>query len=67
MTKKNTRSRTTQEIFDQIDRAREALESLTGFPLDDRGEFQSGSEVRSRLNAAKAHVGRAIEKAQMLR
>lgn len=62
-----TLAKITQEIFDQVLRARQALDALEQCPLDGRGEFLESVKVRSQLNAAKAHVLRAIEKAQTLR
>ncbi|MEO5330387.1 MAG: hypothetical protein H7839_00045 [Magnetococcus sp. YQC-5] len=60
-------AKTSKEIFDQVAKAKEALDGLNQCVMDDRGEFQEGVVVRSRLNAAKAHVMRAIEKAQTLK
>ena len=62
-----TPSRTTAEILDQIVKARQVLDYFDERALDERGEFQDAATVRSRLNAAKAHVLRAMEKAQSLR
>ena len=62
-----TPSKTTADILEQVARARLALDYFAERVLDDRGEFQDAATVRSRLNAAKAHVLRAMEKAQGLR
>lgn len=62
-----TPSKTAGEILDQITKARQVLDYFAESALDTRGEFQDGATVRSRLNAAKAHITRAIEKAQDIR
>ncbi|MBF0161510.1 MAG: hypothetical protein HQL88_04405 [Magnetococcales bacterium] len=62
-----TPSKTAVEIFDQVNKARQLLDYFNERALDDRGEFQDVATVRSRLNAVKAHVTRAMEKAQSLR
>ncbi len=60
-------SKTTDEIFDQVAKARQVLDYFNERALDGRGEFLDAATVRARLNAAKAHVMRAVEKAQGLR
>ncbi|MBF0340536.1 MAG: hypothetical protein HQL95_06165 [Magnetococcales bacterium] len=60
-------AKTTSEILDQITKARQALDSLERLSRDDRGEFADPSSLRSLLNAAQAHVMRAMEKARTLR
>ncbi|MBF0136919.1 MAG: hypothetical protein H7833_05180 [Magnetococcus sp. DMHC-1] len=60
-------SKIAQEIFDQVAKARQALDYFAEQALDDRGEFRDGTQVRARLNAARAHVTRAIEKANALK
>ncbi|MBF0610174.1 MAG: hypothetical protein G8345_00070 [Magnetococcales bacterium] len=62
-----TLAKTVSEIYDQIDKAKQALEYFNEQATNDRGEFRDTTTVRSRLNAAKAHVTRAIEKAQTLK
>ncbi|MBF0462261.1 MAG: hypothetical protein HQL87_12795 [Magnetococcales bacterium] len=62
-----TPSKTTAEILDQVAKARQVLDYFDERALDERGEFQEAATVRARLNAAKAHVLRAMEKAQSLR
>lgn len=62
-----TPSKTAGEILDQVIKARQVLDYFDGNALDARGEFQDGATVRARLNAAKAHVTRAIEKAQSIK
>lgn len=57
-------SKTAPEILDQVNKAREALAYFEPRALDSKGEFSDGATVRARLNAAKAHIIRAIEKAQ---
>ncbi|MEO5339224.1 MAG: hypothetical protein H7837_01710 [Magnetococcus sp. MYC-9] len=60
-------SQTVAEIFDQVAKARQALDFFDERALDERGEFLDAAAVRARLNAAKAHVMRGMEKAQNLR
>ncbi|MBF0311298.1 MAG: hypothetical protein HQL56_17410 [Magnetococcales bacterium] len=62
-----TPSKTSAEILDQVNKARQALDYFNERILDDRGEFPDGAALRSRLNAANAHVMRAIEKARTLK
>ncbi|MBF0426206.1 MAG: hypothetical protein HQL66_10365 [Magnetococcales bacterium] len=61
-----TTHKTAQEILDQVAKAREVLAYFAPSALDERGGFRNPSEVRARLNAAKAHIVRAGEKAQSL-
>ncbi|MBF0437849.1 MAG: hypothetical protein HQL93_01885 [Magnetococcales bacterium] len=63
---KKVLAKATPEILDQVTKAKQALASLEQLPQDGHGEFQEAVTVRALLNAAKAHVIRAIEKAQML-
>lgn len=60
-------SKTAREILDQVAKAKQVLDYFGEGALDARGEFQDGATVRARLNAAKAHITRAIEKAQTIR
>ncbi|MBF0212513.1 MAG: hypothetical protein HQM00_02980 [Magnetococcales bacterium] len=62
-----TIGRTSSDILDQINKARQALDALEKLGRDDRGEFVESATVRSLLNAAQAHVMRAIEKSRQLR
>lgn len=62
-----TIAKTSGEILDQIAKARQALDTLERLERDDRGEFVETSSLRSQLNAAQAHIMRAIEKARTLR
>ncbi|MBF0097345.1 MAG: hypothetical protein HQM04_10125 [Magnetococcales bacterium] len=62
-----TPSKLAGEIFDQVHKARQILDYFNEQALDGRGELADGALVRSRLNAAKAHLMRALEKAQTLR
>ncbi|MEO5345483.1 MAG: hypothetical protein H7834_03775 [Magnetococcus sp. YQC-9] len=59
--------KTTSEILDQIIKAKQALDALEKLARDERGEFADPATVRSQLNAAQAHVMRAIEKSRTLR
>ncbi|MEO5352993.1 MAG: hypothetical protein H7835_07250 [Magnetococcus sp. XQGC-1] len=59
-------SKVSDEILDQVAKARSVLDYFNGRILDDRGGFVDPTAVRSRLNAAKAHLLRAMEKAQGL-
>ncbi len=61
-----TPSKMSDEILDQVAKARLVLDYFNGRILDDRGSFVDPTAVRSRLNAAKAHLLRAMEKAQGL-
>ncbi|MBF0284629.1 MAG: hypothetical protein HQL51_09240 [Magnetococcales bacterium] len=62
-----TPSQISGELLDQVAKARQVLEALAAAPLDAKGELVDGAAVRARLNAAKAHITRALEKAQSLR
>ena len=62
-----TPAKTTDEILDQVAKARSILDYFNADALDERGGFQDAAAVRARLNAAKAHLLRAMEKAQTLR
>lgn len=62
-----TISKTAGEILDQVAKARQILDSFDEISMDTRGEFQDGAAIRTRLNAAKAHILRAMEKAQSIR
>lgn len=62
-----TPSKTASEILDQVAKARQILDYFGETAMDARGELQDGATVRARLNAAKAHITRAIEKAQSIR
>ncbi|WP_041641234.1 hypothetical protein [Magnetococcus marinus] len=62
-----TTDKTSNEILDQVVKAREALDYFSNKTSTARGERQDGAEIRARLNAAKAHILRALEKAQSLR
>ncbi|MBF0184012.1 MAG: hypothetical protein HQM06_06455 [Magnetococcales bacterium] len=55
------------EIIDQVVKARQILDYFNEQALDARGEFQDGATLRAKLNAAKAHLLRALEKAQTIR
>ncbi|MBF0417353.1 MAG: hypothetical protein HQL86_03785 [Magnetococcales bacterium] len=57
----------TQEILDQTAKARVALDALDRLARNDNGEFADPAIVRAQLNAAQAHVMRAIEKSRTLR
>ncbi|MBF0190821.1 MAG: hypothetical protein HQL99_06670 [Magnetococcales bacterium] len=54
-------------ILDQVVKARQSLDALERQTRDDRGEFADAASVRALLNAAQAHVMRAIEKSRVLR
>ncbi|MBF0294627.1 MAG: hypothetical protein HQL96_05520 [Magnetococcales bacterium] len=56
----------TRDLLDQVIRARQALDYFANDALNERGELRDGTAVRSHLNAAKAHVIRAMEMAQNL-
>ncbi|MBF0178627.1 MAG: hypothetical protein HQM03_01235 [Magnetococcales bacterium] len=56
----------TRDLLDQVVRARQALDYFSNGALNERGELHDGTAVRSHLNAAKAHVIRAMEMAQNL-
>ncbi len=56
-----TRAQTTHDILDQVAKAQKILNDLN------ETTCQEGATVRSRLNAAKAHIMRAIEKAQTMK
>ncbi|MEO5363646.1 MAG: hypothetical protein H7838_08490 [Magnetococcus sp. DMHC-8] len=60
-------SRTGAELLDQVAKARLILDCFNEDALNERGELADPAVVRSRLNAAKAHLLRAMEKAQLLR
>lgn len=62
-----TPSKVAHEILDQVTKARQILDELGVTTIDDRGEVKDAAGVRSRLNAAKAHITRAIEKAQSIK
>ncbi|MBF0153228.1 MAG: hypothetical protein HQL64_05760 [Magnetococcales bacterium] len=62
-----TTTKTTLEIMDQVAKARQALDYFDQRALDDRGVLRSAMEVRSHLNAARAHITRASEKADALK
>ncbi|MBF0400466.1 MAG: hypothetical protein HQL80_01265 [Magnetococcales bacterium] len=62
-----TASKTASEILDQVAKAKQILDHFNEAALNARGEFQEGATVRAHLNAAKAHITRAIEKAQSIR
>lgn len=61
-----TPSKMSDELLDQVAKARSVLEYFNGQIRDERGGFLDPATVRSRLNAAKAHLLRAMEKAQGL-
>lgn len=62
-----TPSKTARELLDQVSKAKLILNELEALEIDDRGGFKDAALIRSRLNAAKAHIMRAIEKAQILK
>ncbi|HIJ82600.1 MAG: hypothetical protein HW380_595 [Magnetococcales bacterium] len=62
-----TPSKVAREILDQVTKARQILDELGVATIDDRGGFKDATAIRSRLNAAKAHIMRAIEKAQSIK
>ncbi|MBF0627796.1 MAG: hypothetical protein HQL91_06195 [Magnetococcales bacterium] len=62
-----TVAQNSQDLLDQIAKAKQALEALERLGRDNRGEFLDPATVRSLLNAAQAHVLRAVEKSRLLR
>ncbi|MEO5329834.1 MAG: hypothetical protein H7829_16515 [Magnetococcus sp. THC-1_WYH] len=61
-----TPSKTAQELLEQVSKAKLILNELEVSVLDARGGVKDAALIRSRLNAAKAHIMRAMEKAQIL-
>lgn len=61
-----TSPKTSEEIIDQVRKARQLLQELEQTPIHPRDGLKEGAQVRARLNAAKAHILRALEKAQTL-
>ncbi|MBF0272333.1 MAG: hypothetical protein HQL98_09755 [Magnetococcales bacterium] len=67
MSKTAARNTNASGILDQVVKAKQALDALERQARDDRGEFVEAATVRALLNAAQAHVMRAIEKSRVLR
>ncbi|MEO5365312.1 MAG: hypothetical protein H7831_02950 [Magnetococcus sp. WYHC-3] len=57
----------TGDILDQVNKASAILEQIRLALQNPRSDPLDGATLRARLNAAKAHVTRAMEKAQNLR